>query len=81
MVRRRLLGADDAPLRWRESLPGTLAFDRPGALTCIVNLTADPIALDGRPLLISRDQDDPMLLSPGCAAWLGGGWSPELGRG
>jgi alpha-glucosidase len=70
-LRRRLLsGPDDAPLRWRESPPGTLVFDRPGAFTCIVNLTADPVTLDRRPLLVSTEQPDPGRLSSGSAAWL-----------
>ncbi|KAB7741044.1 hypothetical protein GA707_18350 [Nostocoides sp. F2B08] len=70
-VRRRLLGANDTALRWRESSPGTLVFDRPGALTCVVNVGAEPVVLEAEPVLLSHHQDDPMLLPPGCAAWLG----------
>jgi alpha-glucosidase len=61
-------------LSWRESPPGTLVFERPGALTCVVNLTADPVVLDGRPVLVSDEQRDPTLLPAGSAAWLR--WRP-----
>jgi alpha-glucosidase len=71
-LRRQLLGPNSAPLCWRESPPGTLVFDRPAALTCIVNLAAEPITLDRRPVLVSTEHHDTTLLPPNSAAWLAG---------
>ena len=69
-MRRQLLGPNTAPLCWRESAPDTLVFERPGALTCVVNLGVDPVALDGHPVLVSGEQPDPSVLPPHGAAWL-----------
>jgi alpha-glucosidase len=79
-LRHRLLGPNDAPLRWCESPPGTLAFERPGELTCVVNLTADPVALERPPVLCSTAQDDATLLPADAAAWLVGQTSWEISK-
>jgi alpha-glucosidase len=76
-LRRRLLGASTAPLRWRDAPPGVLAFDRPGVLTCVVNLAAEPVVLDSEPVLVSGEQPHPTVLPPHSAAWLS--WQPGQG--
>ena len=59
-------------LRWIETADGVLAFRRGDDAVCIVNLTADPVALPPHRdvLLTSSPLTDGGLLPPDCAAWL-----------
>ena len=59
-------------LRWLESPEQVLAFQRGDENVCVVNLSAEPIALPAREttLLTSGPLTDDGLLPPDCAAWL-----------
>ena len=65
-------GSDREPLRWIEAPDGVLAFRRGDAATCVVNLSADPVALPPHQtiLLTSSPLTDDGLLPSDCAAWL-----------
>lgn len=53
-LRRAQPALGDGTLRWLEAPDGALAFARDPGLVCIVNMSADPVALpDGAELLIS----------------------------
>ena len=55
---------------WVESPAGTLSFER-GELTCLVNLSAEPVPLPAGKLLLASDAPDGTSLTPDTAAWLG----------
>jgi alpha-glucosidase len=55
------------PFAWRESPPGTLAFDRAG-LYCVVNLSGERLPLAGEVVLASEPVDGS--LAAGAAAWV-----------
>jgi alpha-glucosidase len=59
-------------LRWLESAEGVLAFRRGEEAACVVNLSAEPVALPAHEavLLTSAPLDGDGLLPPDCAAWL-----------
>jgi alpha-glucosidase len=59
-------------LRWLESPEQVLAFQRGDENVCVVNLSAEPIALPAHhtTLLTSGPLTDDGLLPPDCAAWL-----------
>ncbi len=68
---RRALG--DGPLEWLDSPEGVLAFRR-GEHTCVVNLSAQTLPLEGEVMLKSVDEPG---LPPDAAAWLTGTWKPS----
>ena len=58
-------------LRWLDSEPGTLAFARPSGLVCVVNASADSVALpEGELLLSSAPLGADATLPADTAAWL-----------
>ncbi|MFY1619257.1 glycoside hydrolase family 13 protein [Micromonospora sp. WMMD736] len=68
------LAADDGEVTWSHTEPGVLAFSRSAGdtvLTCVVNLSAAPVAVDGygTPLVASAPLTD-RLLPVDAAAWL-----------
>ncbi len=66
----RLRRSVDGALTWRPSEPGVLAFDRGSGLTCVVNLTDEPVALPpGSEVLLASEPLDGGL-PPDAAAWL-----------
>ena len=69
-LRRAEPALGDGPMRWLPSPAGVLAFSR-GDLSCVANLSADPVALPAHTavLLASGPLDDG-LLPPDTAAWL-----------
>jgi alpha-glucosidase len=68
-IRRTELG--DGTLTWLDSEPGVLAFSRESGLTCVVNLTPEPIDLPpySELLLASSPLDEGRLVSD-ASAWL-----------
>jgi alpha-glucosidase len=66
------LGSERESLRWLESADGVLAFRRGEEAACVVNLSAEPVALPAHEavLLTSTPLTDDGLLPPDCAAWL-----------
>ncbi|VTR77963.1 glycoside hydrolase family 13 protein [Cellulomonas hominis] len=75
-LRRAEPGLGDGDLRWLDAPAGVLAFARDDVL-CVVNLTADPVALPAHAgvLLASRPLDDDRL-PPDAAAWLRAAGTP-----
>jgi alpha-glucosidase len=69
-LRRSLAALRSAPLSWLPSPVDVLAFARGPAFRCVVNLSADPVRLDGPVLLASGPC--PGGLPPDTAAWLSG---------
>jgi alpha-glucosidase len=67
-LRRELPDLHTAPLTWRPSDDEVLAFDRGSGFACVVNLSARPVALEGRVLLASGPCSGD--LPPDTAAWL-----------
>ena len=67
-LRRTLRELHTAPLSWRPSGDDVLAFDRGPGFVCVVNLSARPVALQGRVLLASGPCAEG--LPPDTAAWL-----------
>ncbi len=65
-------GSEREPLRWIDATDGVLAFRRGDAAACVVNLSADPVALPPHQtiLLTSSPLTDDGLLPSDCAAWL-----------
>ena len=60
------------PLRWLDSSDDVLAFRRGDEVACVVNLSADPVALPPHSsvLLTSSPLTADGLLPADCAAWL-----------
>ena len=67
-LRRTLHALHAAPLTWRPSEDDVLAFDRGPDFACVVNLSARPVALEGRVLLASGPCSGD--LPPDTAVWL-----------
>jgi alpha-glucosidase len=63
-----LRGELDGAFAWRDSLPGTLIFER-GCVVCCVNMSADELQLQGDVLLAS-EPDVADVLPAGTAAWV-----------
>lgn len=63
------------PLTWRAASVGVLAFDRGPTFTCVLNLSAAPVALPAgvRVLLVSAPLTDGGELPVDAAAWVGAG--------
>jgi alpha-glucosidase len=66
LYRRAIALRPHGELTWRESPPGTLAFDRDG-MTCIVNFSAPPLPVER--VLLASDAID-AVLPPNTAAWV-----------
>ena len=66
------LGSERASLRWLDSAPEVLAFRRGDDAACVVNLSAEAVALPHYDtlLLTSAPLTDDGLCPPDCAAWL-----------
>ncbi len=64
---RALAARPGGAFAWRDAPEGALAFARDG-VTCLVNVSAPPLPLDGRVLLASEDVAGE--LPPGAAVWL-----------
>jgi alpha-glucosidase len=62
----------DGPITWLEAPAGVLAFGRGPGFACVLNLSAEPVALPAheRILLASSPLSDG-LLAPDTAVWLG----------
>jgi alpha-glucosidase len=69
-LRRSLADLHGAPLVWWPSTDDVLDFGRGPAFRCVVNLSAAPVAVEGRVLLASGPCTD--VLPPDTAAWLSG---------
>jgi alpha-glucosidase len=65
-------GSERDPLRWMDSAEEVLSFRRGDTAACVVNLSAEPIALPPHEavLLTSSPLTDGGLLPSDCAAWL-----------
>ncbi|MFG2194707.1 glycoside hydrolase family 13 protein [Streptomyces sp. NPDC048639] len=74
-LRRALPQLGEGPLRWMETEPGVLAFERGDGLVCAVNFGLDPVPapVAGTPLLSSGDCP-PGILPGSTAAW----WISDL---
>jgi alpha-glucosidase len=72
---RRLLrlrrGFEGAPFAWRDSPPGTLAFER-AAVVCCLNVDGDALPLPRGELLATSRPGLRDELPPNAAAWVGG---------
>ncbi|MDA8282221.1 MAG: DUF3459 domain-containing protein, partial [Actinomycetota bacterium] len=73
-MRRELPALGDGRLRWLESPPGSLWFERGPGFGCVVNVDADRVELprQGRLLLASGPLGDGGCLPADTAVWLGG---------
>ena len=70
-LRRAETALADSSLTWLPAPPGVLSYRRGGALTVVVNLSADPVQLPPhRELLIASGELRDGLLPPDTAAWL-----------
>ena len=70
-VRRRERGLHDGELRWLDTAPGAIAFERGAGVACVVNLGAAPVPLpEHRELLLVSDELADGCLPPDTAAWL-----------
>jgi alpha-glucosidase len=67
-LRRSRVDLRAAPLTWRPAGDDVLAFDRGPDFACVVNLSARPVAIEGRVLLASGPCSGD--LPPDTAAWL-----------
>ena len=67
-LRRSRVDLRAAPLTWRPAGDDVLAFDRGPDFACVVNLSAWPVAIEGRVLLASGPCSGD--LPPDTAAWL-----------
>ena len=77
-LRRRLLGDAGDDLTWTEAGDGVLSFDRGTRLRCVVNLSSQPCALPGDPVIVTDGLVDG-LLPPDAAAWTAGPSAGEAG--
>jgi alpha-glucosidase len=66
LYRRAVAARPSGAFAWRDASPGVLEFDR-DELTCIVNVDADAIPVEGV-LLASEPVED--VLPRGAAAWV-----------
>lgn len=66
LYRRALALRPSGPFAWRDAPAGALAFAR-GDLTCVVNVSADPVPVEN--ILLASDEIADTL-PPGTAAWL-----------
>ncbi|HEV7203824.1 MAG TPA: hypothetical protein VGN18_04400 [Jatrophihabitans sp.] len=66
-ARRDHLGAGEPGFAWLDHGPGVLAFAR-GGLTCLLNVSAAPVALPGEAVVASAE--DGRMLAPDTAAWV-----------
>jgi alpha-glucosidase len=69
LYRRALARRPHGAFAWRDAPAGALAFER-GGVTCVVNVAAPPLPLEGRLLLASEELDG--TLPPGAAVWVEG---------
>jgi alpha-glucosidase len=68
-IRRAELG--DGTLTWLDSAPGVLAFARESGLTCVVNLSPDPVDLPPyAELLLTSNPLEEGQLPTDTTAWL-----------
>ncbi len=70
-LRRDLPGLGDGPMRWLDSAPDTVLFERPGGVRCLVNFGAGPTPAPagyGEPLLASGPLEDGKI-PPDTAVW------------
>ncbi len=70
-LRRLDPGLGDGPMRWLDTAPGVLAFERGQRFAAVTNLSSDPIALPvtGELLLASAELDGGRL-PPDASAWI-----------
>jgi alpha-glucosidase len=69
-LRHELLTEGEVPLRWLDLGAEILAFERAGALACVVNLSADPVRLPAGEILLASGVVDDHTASPDTAVWL-----------
>jgi alpha-glucosidase len=71
-LRGDLPGMGDGPIRWLDSPAGTLLFERPGGVACLVNFGPEPVAPPagyGTPVLTSGDLVDGTLPADTAVWW------------
>jgi alpha-glucosidase len=56
---------------WREAADGVLHFDRGPGFRCVVNLSGEPLPLDGARVLLASEPVEDGALPHDAAAWLG----------
>jgi alpha-glucosidase len=56
---------------WREAADGVLHFDRGPGFRCVVNLSGEPLSLDGARVLLASEPVEDGALPHDAAAWLG----------
>jgi alpha-glucosidase len=66
-LRRRLR---DAPMTWRPTAEGVLAFDRGPSFRCVVNLSREPVDLTGQGRVLLSSAPCAAGLPPDAGAWL-----------
>ncbi|MER7282585.1 alpha-amylase family glycosyl hydrolase [Dactylosporangium sp. NPDC000244] len=69
-LRRALPGLGDGPSEWQDSADDVLAFDRPHGFTCVVNLSARPVAVPAGTVLIASTPIIDGVLPPDAAVWV-----------
>ncbi len=70
-LRRELPALGDGTLRWRDTAEGALAFDRDPGFTCVVNVSAAPVALPaGAQVLLASGPLTDGAVGPDTAVWL-----------
>ncbi|GAA2731203.1 glycoside hydrolase family 13 protein [Pedococcus aerophilus] len=69
-LRRQTPGLAEAGLAWRKSAESVLDFDRGQALRCVVNLSDNPVPLEGATVLVSSVPLEDGALPPDAAVWL-----------
>jgi alpha-glucosidase len=70
-LRRELPALGDGDLQWLPAPEGVLAFSRTPGFSCLVNVSAEPVALpDGKPVLVSGPLTAEGMLPAATAAWI-----------
>jgi alpha-glucosidase len=71
-LRRAHPALGDGAMEWVELGPGVLAFTREPGFTCVVNLSAEPVALPAGEVLLASAAPVEGALPPDAAAWVEG---------
>jgi alpha-glucosidase len=71
-LRRAHPALGDGAMEWLELADGVLAFTRDPGLTCVVNLSAEPVALPAGEVLLASAAPVDGALPPDAAAWVEG---------